>query len=190
MAVLVFSMPFVTLAQQNTEVADAKSIAAQKAESENQSLIATAKVVAERDVIVDFGSYQRFSWFSVGFGCSFLGVAAAYLQEAQPPSFRLLGKSPEYVEIYGNTYQNELRKNRMVFAGSGCAVSLVLLAVLLSNDASDNSLDVPSDINTSSDDSLEDACLGCLSLVDLVDSMSSCLLNDSSCMGDSSGCLY
>ena len=45
------------------------------------------------------------------------GVAAAYLEETQPPPVRLLGKSPDYVKIYGHTYQNELRKNQMVFSG-------------------------------------------------------------------------
>ena len=190
MAVLVFSIPFVTLAQQNAEVSDAKSIAARKTKSENQLLIATAKVVAERDAKVDFGNNQKILWFSTGFGCSVLGVAAAYLWEAQPLPTRLLGKSPEYVEIYGYTYQSELQKKRVMFAGSGCVVSLVLLASVISNDSSDiNTVShtrIPSD-NTP-DVPVEDACSGCLSLLDLLDFLSSCFLSDSSCFLNDPSC--
>ena len=183
MAVLVFSMPFVTLAQQNSEIADTKSAAVRDTKSENQLLIATATVDAKRDVKVDFGNYDRFFWFSVGFGCSVLGVVSAYYGEGQPPPFRLLGKPPDYVLIYGDTYQNELRKNRMVFAGSGCALSLGLLAALTLNTSSDNSSEVASD--NSSDGSLEDSVLGCLSLLDLLSWGCSCLMDT-----DFSDCLY
>ena len=190
MAVLGFSMPFVAIAQQNAEVSDAKPIAARKTKSENQLLITTAKVVAERDVKVEFGNNQKILWFSTGFGCSVLGVAAAYLWEAQPPPTRLLGKSPEYVEIYGYTYQSELQKKRVMFAGSGCIVSLVLLASLISNDSSDinTSLNTSTPSDNTSDVQLEEACSGCLSLLDLLDFLSSCLLNDSSCLLNDPSC--
>ena len=187
MAVLVFSMPFVTLAQQNSEIADTKSAAVGDTKSENQLLIATAKADAERDVKVDFGNYEQLLWFSAGFGCSIFGVAAAYLEETQPPPVRLLGKSPDYVKIYGHTYQNELRKNQMVFSGTGCVLSLGLLAVLLSNSSSDmnSSSDINSSSDNSSDGSLEDTISGCLSLADLLDAGCSCLLDDA--FGD---CLF
>ena len=190
MIALTFGAPFVSYAQQVPEGAEETITSEQEMNAGFEKLVATATADAKQDVKVDFNNYQKLSWFSVGFGCSVLGVASAYLQKIQPPSTRLLAKPPDYVLIYGNTYQNELRKNRMVFAGSGCVVSLVLLAALISNDSSDDSLDVPLDMNTSSDDSLEDVCLGCLSVLDLVDFMASCLLNDTSCIGDSSGCLY
>ena len=160
-------MPFVTLAQQNAEAADTKSTIKRDTKSENQSLIATAKTDAERDVKIDFGNYERLLWFSAGFGCSVFGVAAAYLEEAQPPPVRLLGKSPDYVGIYAHTYQEKLRKNRMVFAGTGCVLSLGLIASQISNTPADNSSDVSSD--NSSDVSLDDTISGCLSLADLLD---------------------
>ena len=143
--------------------------------SENQPLIATAKADAERDVKVDFGNAEQFLWFSVGFGCSVFGVAAA-LGEAQPPPVRLLGKSPDYVGIYAHTYQEKLRKNRMVFAGTGCALSLGLFIALTSNTSSDNASEVAWD--NSSDVSLDDTISGCLSLADLLDAGCSCLLDD------------
>ena len=182
MAVLVFSMPFVTLAQQNAEVADTKSTIERDTKSENQPLIATAKADAERDVKVDFGDYEKFLWFSVGFGCSVFGVAAA-LGEVQPPPVRLLGKSPDYVGIYAHTYQEKLRKNRIVFAGTGCALSLGLFIALTSNTSSDNASEVAWD--NSSDVSLGDTTSDCLSLVDLLDAGASCLLDDA--FGD---CLF
>ena len=176
MAVLVFSMPFGTLAQQNTEVADTKSTIERETKAEKQPLIATAKADAERDVKVDFGDYERLLWFSAGFGCSVFGVAAAYLEEAQPPPVRLLGKSPDYVKTYANTYRDKLHKNRMVFAGTGCALSLGLFIALTSNTSSDNASEVAS--YNASDASLDDTISGCLSLADLLDAGCSCLLDD------------
>ena len=64
----------------------------------------------------------------------------------------------------------------MVVAGTGCALSLGLIAALISNTPADNSLDVSSD--NSSDVSLDDTISGCLSLADLLDAGCSCLLDD------------
>ena len=133
MAVLVFSMPFVTIAQQTAEAADTKSAPGAYTKSEKDLLTATAKADAERDVKVDFGNYEQLVWFSAGFGGSIFGVAVAYLEEAQPPPVRLLGKSPDYVKTYANTYHDKLHRNRMVFAGTGCACSLGLFIALASN---------------------------------------------------------
>ena len=174
---LIFSQPVIILAQQNTEVTDFKSTTEGNIKSENEALIATAKGAAERDAKVDFGNYEQLLWFSVGFGCSVFGVAAAHFGEAQPPPTRLLGKSPDYVKIYVDTYRDKLHRNRMIFAGTGCVLSLGLAAALISGGSSDNSLDVQP---------LEDACSGCLSLLDLADFISSCLLSDPS--ADCSGC--
>ena len=191
--ILTFSTPFISYAQQVSDDGEKTIISEQETNTEFEKLIATATADAKRDVKVDFGNREQLSWLSVGFTCSVLGVASAYFQKAQPPPVRLLGKPPAYVLIYGNTYEYELRKNRMVFAGSGCAVSLVLLAVFLLNDASD--INTSSNTRTSWDsalnDSLEDACLGCLSLLDLVNFASSCLLSNSSADCLSPGdCLY
>ena len=175
MIVLIFSISFFTLAQQNAEVADAKSIAEQNTKSAKESLIATAKADAERDVKVDFGNNEKLLWFSAGFGCCVFGVMAAHLGKAQTPPVRLLGKSPEYVEIYMHTYEDKLHENRMIFAGTGCVLSLGLLAALiLTDNSSDVSLDDPVADN-SSDASLDDAVSDCLNLIDLLDAGCSCL---------------
>ena len=180
--VLVFSMSFVTLAQQNAEVTDAKSIAEKNTKSESESLTATAKADVKRDVKVDFGNSEQLSWFSAGFACSVFGVVAAYREKTQPPSARLLGKSPEYVKTYAHTYQNELRQKRTVLAGTGCALSLGLLIVLVSNTSSDNGSDVALG-------DVENSVSGCLSLSDVFDALLSvgcaCLTDT-----DSSSCSW
>ncbi len=178
MIALTFSISFVTLAQQNAEVADAKSIAEQNTKSEKESLVATAKADAERDVKVDFGNSEKLLWFSAGFGCSAFGVVAAHLEKAQTPPVRLLGKSSEYVETYVHTYQDKLYKNRMIFAGTGCVLSLGLVAALISNTSTDNALDVSSGNSSDIDGALEDTILGCLSLADFLDASCSCLMDD------------
>ena len=108
MIALTFGTPFVSYAQQVPEGAEKTTTSEQEANTKFEKLIATAKVVAERDAKVDFGNNQKILWFSTGFGCSVLGVAAAYLWEAQPPPTRLLGKSPEYVEVYGYTLSERI----------------------------------------------------------------------------------
>ena len=183
MIALSFSTPFVSYAQRVREEGEKTTASEQETNTEFEKLAATAKADAKRDVKVDFGNRDQLLWFSVGFGCSILGVAAAYLGEGHPPPLRLLGKPPDYVLTYGDTYRNELRKNRAVFAGTGCALSLGLLIALISNASSDNVSEVASNnslevaSNNTSDVSLGDSVSGCLFLFDLLSWGCSCLMD-------------
>ena len=132
MIVLTCSAPFLSYAQHVPKGAKETTTSEQGMNPESE-LVATAVADAKRDVNVDFSNYDGFLWFSVGFGCSVLGIAAAYFAEGRPPPVRLLGKSPDYVIIYGDTYRSELRKKRMLLVGSGCITSYVLLALLSSS---------------------------------------------------------
>lgn len=98
MAVLPFSLPFTTLAQQNSVEAEA---------------IADAAADANRDV-------NKPLWFGSGCllsGLAFLhwyscllplaGLAGSYFYRPHPPTSRLLGKSPEYMVAYTSAYKSK-----------------------------------------------------------------------------------
>ena len=105
MAVLVFSMPFVTLAQQNSEWADAVAAAEQDAKANvNQGV-----------------------WGAVGFLCSFPTVIVAFTMQPPPPAARFVGKSPEYIRIYTQTYKAKVRNRQAGPATLGCLAGLSAL---------------------------------------------------------------
>ena len=87
MAILIFSMPFVALAQQNLQ--------------------AEAMIAAERDARNDVNTGL---WFLGGCLGGVIGLVVAYAVEPSPPATRLLGKSPEYVAFYTDAY-TETAKN-------------------------------------------------------------------------------
>ena len=121
MAVLTFSVPFGTLAQQN-------------------SWRSEAKIAAERDASTDV---NKRLWF--GAGCLFLGassgclmlgsslgdvassgllitgIAGSYFHRPDPPAERLLGKSPEYVAFYTDAYKAKAGKLQATWTTAGCA---------------------------------------------------------------------
>lgn len=107
MAVLTFSMPFITFAQQN-------------------SLQAEAIVAAERDAQNDV---NRGLWFLGGCFGGVIGVIIAYGVAPSPPATRLLGKSPEYVAFYTQAYTEKAKKLQTNSALGGCCVSTLYVAI-------------------------------------------------------------
>ena len=107
MAVLTFSMSFVTFAQQN-------------------SLQMEAIVAAERDAQ---GDTSTGLWFLGGCLGGVLAVIVAYAVEPTPSATRLLGKSPEYVAFYTEAYQEKAKKLRANSAWAGCIVSGLVTVV-------------------------------------------------------------
>ena len=116
-AVLMFSMPFVSLAQQNSGQADA--IAAE----------ADAEADANKDV-------NKPLWFGAGCllsGLSFaplpgwyslllppVGLTGTYFYQPDPPVSRFIGKSPEYVAVYTQTYKSKRGNIQALWASTGC----------------------------------------------------------------------
>ena len=107
MAVLAFSMPFVTFAQQN-------------------SLQAEAIAAAERDAQNDI---NKGLWFLGGCFGGVIGVIIAYGIEPSPPATRLLGKSPEYVAFYTQAYAEKANKLQTNSALGGCCVMTLYMAI-------------------------------------------------------------
>ena len=124
MAVLIFSMPLVTFAQQHSVQAEA---------------ITAAEQDANKDV-------NKPLWFGVGCvltGLFFLpeplgyivppsGLVGTYFYQPTPPPSRLIGKSPEYVAAYTSTYKAKSGKIQAQWASAGClGGGVTIVAVLL-----------------------------------------------------------
>lgn len=100
MALLTFSTPFVTFAQQNLQM--------------------EAIVAAERDAQNDV---NKGLWFLGGCVGGLIGVIFAYGVEPAPPATRLLGKSPEYVAFYTDAYTKKAKQLQANSAWGGCVVN-------------------------------------------------------------------
>ena len=103
-AMLVFSMPLVTLAQQASVQAEA---------------VAAAEVDAEADTNKSF-------WFIIGCFGSLLGLIYANYDVPSAPASRLLGKSPEYVAFYSDAYVLKAKKLQTGYAVRGCITQGVI----------------------------------------------------------------
>jgi len=66
--------------------------------------------------------------FWLGAGClfSFVGIAAGYLVSPTPPISRLVGRSPEYVMVYSDSYARSARSVQGRMAIIGCAASTLV----------------------------------------------------------------
>ena len=129
MVVLIFSMPFVTLAQENSSESNSKS-------AHQISVEVSAKTAAERDAEINTnGLVWGGGSFVLGLGTGVLGLAggcigsigifAVYLLEPSPPALQLLGKSPEYIEVYTRAYSAKARNLRLKQASMGYAGGFV-----------------------------------------------------------------
>ena len=76
----------------------------------NTALVELANTDARRDAIHD----TSFNWILAGVCCNVFGIAAAAIADSQPPMHRFLGKSPEYIQIYTQTYKQVRRKRRII----------------------------------------------------------------------------
>ena len=99
--VLTFSVPFVTLAQQN-------------------ALQAEAIADAEKDAAIDVDTTR---WF---WGGCFGGVGALTQIEPSPPASRLIGKSPEYTAYYTDAYKAKASELQSSAFRKGCVTGGVL----------------------------------------------------------------
>ena len=119
MAVLIFSMPFVTLAQQN-------------------SVQAEAMAAAERDAETNVNTPL---WFWGGCVGGVLVFIFSHIHEPSPPAASLLGKSPEYVALYTDAYKakaSQLQTSRAMWGCvTGTVISSIAYGLLIAAEAAD-----------------------------------------------------
>lgn len=134
MVVLLLSSPLATLAQQ-----------------------ISVEVQAQQDAKSDF---NKFAWFTAGYiGCAsgwtilalndetedsiriplaclgmtvpLLPIVFAISAASAPPTERLLGKSPEYVNVYVDSYAKEVKRQRVIFSVAGCGSGTISAPIIL-----------------------------------------------------------
>ena len=130
MIVLVFSMPFIALAQQYDDSVLARLDAERDAKNDIHEskwffagclggvLFVIAIAISEQDSSIAELINPFLTTGSLA-GSGFL-TGYAILHSASPPSERLLGKSPEYVVSYVNTYVNRVKLRRTLSSAAGC----------------------------------------------------------------------
>ena len=116
MAVLIFSMPFVTLAQQNSIETEAKAQA-----------IADAKNDANKT-----------AWFMTGCFLNVIGVVIARTNMTPVPAGRFVGKSSRYIAAYTSIYQAKRVEIQVESALQGCILGCLgcLLGLLVAGSSS------------------------------------------------------
>ena len=103
-AVFAFSMPFVAFAQQNSELHE-------------------AVIAAQRDAKAQV---NQIGWWIQG--CILIGFLTYHAP--QPPAARLVGKSPEYVDAYTQTYKQKVENLRMSAVVPGCLTTVFSAGIL------------------------------------------------------------
>ena len=140
MLVLMFSMPLLSLAEQH-QVASVIIIAKQDAERDanldvnKQSWFTSGMVpvclVSTITVLtaLDSGSPEAPPVVFFTFIAPLVGPVAALLSSPIPPTERFIGKSPEYISTYTDTYKSKARSIQMTSASlgvaTGCGISIV-----------------------------------------------------------------
>ena len=83
---------------------------------------------AERDALVH---HNRPMWFAIG--CIFPGVGllAPYFYQPLPPASAFIGKSPEYVAYYTDTYKRKTQNLQFQGAAIGCGTFGVFYAFVM-----------------------------------------------------------
>ena len=109
---LLFTMPYLTLAQQTDVAAQA---------------IADAKKDASQDT--NAMNWYLFGCLGVGL-CSPIIVGASFVYTPRVPTDRLVGKSPEYITSYTQTYQKERKSVQVKATIGGCLSSNTVAAIL------------------------------------------------------------
>ncbi len=76
-------------------------------------IIQQARMDAQRDI-------NGCLWMGLGFFLVYLAVGAAYILVPNPPPSRLMGKSPEYVQVYILAYRRQARSKQVTNSLAGC----------------------------------------------------------------------
>ncbi len=87
-------------------------------------IIKQARIDASKDI-------SGCAWIALGFFFNLFAVGAAYILGSNPPASRLMGKSPEYVQVYILAYRRQARSRRVTNSLIGCAAVIAVEAVVI-----------------------------------------------------------
>ena len=124
MAVLMFSMPFVTHAQEDMWKLEATTAAERDAETDTKQVLWIG---------------GTFILGLVG-GCVLgsVGLLGAFLYELSPPTSRLMGKPPEYVLLYADAYKRKARDIQVRSSVLGCLGGSIVSGCVLASYLNDS----------------------------------------------------
>ena len=127
-AVLVFSSPFVTIAQLHSGRVTEEGAAAQSA--------------AEADANTDVNKPLYFGLGCLLTGLPFIttaavigapaGILGTYFYQPDPPMSRLIGKSPEYVDAHIISYKSKRGRTQALWTSVGCVTGGCIAGALVS----------------------------------------------------------
>ena len=121
MAVLTFSMPFVTIAQQNSVQAEAATTAEADANKDVSRLLCFSAGCVLSAVFFLPSPY--------GYVLPPVGIIGSYFYQPEPPPSRFIGKSPEYVTVYTLTYKSKRGNTQARWTAAGCLSGCVVVGV-------------------------------------------------------------
>ena len=109
-----------------------KSITQSTTSSSLNSDTTQAIIDAKTDVQEPYG--WLIGTFLTASACGCLGgsvvILSSQIIDPSPPIHRLIGKSPEYVAHYTNTYQREVKSKRLLYTAGGCLGGTIVAAFL------------------------------------------------------------
>jgi hypothetical protein len=81
---------------------------------------------ARMDAVSDVNGCMWIGWGAL---LLYLGVGAAYIIVPNPPPARLMGKSPEYIQVYVLAYRRQARAKQVTNALVGCVGMIAVIGI-------------------------------------------------------------
>ena len=89
---------------------------------------------AKHDALIASSTDGMYLWMAIGFGCGIFSLPIAYMVEPSVPATKLIGKSPEYVAFYTETYKQEVKNDQVKNALGGCVLGGIFVLLVYQPD--------------------------------------------------------
>ncbi len=91
-----------------------------------ESDIGMGKMKGKRDAMKDV---NKICW--LGAGATIIGFGVAMIwRSSEPDPAEFVGKSPEYVKAYTESYNSRVKREQIIYGSLGCAATLLGIAML------------------------------------------------------------
>jgi len=92
-----------------------------------ESNIGMGEMKGKRDAM---GDVNKICW--LGAGATIIGFGVAMIwRSSEPDPAEFVGKSPEYVKAYTESYNSRVKREQIVYSSLGCAGTLLGIAMLV-----------------------------------------------------------